>query len=42
VIVAIQTIEQALERSESIHDSKSEAAAAAALHNAVIALQQLV
>ncbi len=42
VIVAIQTIEQALEGSESIHDSKSEAAAAAALHNAVIALQQLV
>ncbi len=42
VIVAIQTIEQALERPESIHDSKSEAAAAAALHKAVIALQQLV
>jgi hypothetical protein len=42
VIVAIQTIEQTLERSESIHDSKSEAAASAALHNALIALQQLV
>ena len=42
VIVAIQTIKQALEGSESIHDSKSGAAAAAALHNAVIALQQLV
>ncbi|MGH9975496.1 MAG: hypothetical protein ACRD8Z_06630, partial [Nitrososphaeraceae archaeon] len=40
VIIALQTMEQALGRSENIHDSKSEDAAA--LHKAVIALQQLL
>jgi hypothetical protein len=40
VIIAIQTLKQALEKSENITDIKSDIAAV--LHNAVIALQQLV
>ncbi|MGC1132067.1 MAG: hypothetical protein WA941_04555 [Nitrososphaeraceae archaeon] len=42
VIIAIQTIKKVLKRSAIIHDSKSEAAAATVLHNAEIALQQLI
>jgi hypothetical protein len=40
-IIAIQITKQALKRSENIHHSKSEAAAAA-LEDAEVALQQLV
>jgi hypothetical protein len=41
-IIAIQTMKRALEKSENIHDSESEAATVVALQNAVIALQHLV
>jgi hypothetical protein len=42
VIIAIQTIKKVLKRSAIINDSKSEAAAVTVLHNAEIALQQLI
>jgi hypothetical protein len=41
VIIAIQTMKQILEISENIHNTKSETAAAAVLHKAVIAVQHL-
>jgi hypothetical protein len=42
VTIAIQTIKKVLKRSAIINDSKSEAAAVTVLHNAEIALQQLI
>ena len=42
VTIAIQTIKKVLKRSAIINDSKSEAATVTVLHNAEIALQQLI